>query len=107
LESIYGTLNGVFSEMPEKTLIVINDRTDLTNGYATAIPERTIVVFPVLPGPLESIYEHGDWPRELIMHEYTHVITFEPRHGVVRWLYSAFGSIVTPNILLPRWWLEG
>jgi hypothetical protein len=107
LEKIVKTLGGIFSEVPEKTLIVLNDRTDLTNGYATPIPTSTIVVFPVLPGPLESIYEHGDWPKELIMHEYTHVLSFEPRRGVVRVLHNIFGSIITPNILLPRWWLEG
>jgi hypothetical protein len=107
LEEIVQTLRGSFSAVPEKTLLVLNDRTDLTNGYATAIPVSTIVAFPVLPGPLESIYEHGNWPRELIMHEYTHILSFEPQRGVVKVLRSVFGSIITPTLFLPRWWLEG
>lgn len=107
LEEIADTLSKTFSRVPEKTLLVINDYTDLTNGYATALPRNTIVIFPVLPGPLESIYEHGDWSRELILHEYTHILSFEPRRGVMRVLRSVFGNIITPNMLLPRWWLEG
>jgi hypothetical protein len=107
LEEIVQILSGSFSAIPEKTLLVLNDRTDLTNGYATAIPEGTIVAFPVLPGPLESIYEHGNWARELIMHEYTHILSFEPQRGVIRVLRGIFGSIITPTLFLPRWWLEG
>lgn len=107
MEKIVKNLSTYFSAAPEKTLIVISDHTDLTNGYATAIPRSTIVIFPVLPGPLESIYEHGDWGNELLTHEYTHILSFEPARGVVKVLRYMFGSIITPNLLLPRWWLEG
>ncbi len=107
LESNYPVLHHYFEQMPESTTVVLNDRTDLTNGYATPIPYPHIVLFPVLPGPQETISEYGDWERELVMHEYTHILSFQPRRGLVKALYYTFGSIITPNMLLPRWYLEG
>ena len=49
LESNYPVLHHYFEQMPESTTVVLNDRTDLTNGYATPIPYPHIVLFPVLP----------------------------------------------------------
>lgn len=107
LEDNLGYLQTYFEHFPEKTTVILNDRTDLTNGYATPLPYRTMMLFPVLPGPSETISEYGDWARELTMHEMTHILSFEPRRGVVKGLYYIFGNIITPNLLLPRWWLEG
>lgn len=107
LEDNLGYLQTYFEHFPEKTTVILNDRTDLTNGYATPLPYRTMMLFPVLPGPSETISEYGDWARELTMHEMTHILSFEPRRGVAKGLYYIFGNIVTPNLLLPRWWLEG
>lgn len=107
LEDNISFLSTYFEFIPERTVVVIDDRTDLTNGYATPIPYRTIVLYPVLPGPQETISEFGDWARELAMHEYVHILSFEPRRGIVKGLYHVFGNVVTPNLLMPRWWLEG
>ncbi len=107
LEDNLGFLAQYFDMFPERTAVVLEDRTDLTNGYATAIPYRLIVLYPVLPGPQETISDTGDWARELTMHEFTHILSFEPRRGVVKGLRYVFGNVITPNLLLPRWWLEG
>lgn len=96
-----------FQNLPDKLTVVINDNTDLTNGYAKPIPYQLMMLFPVLPGPMESISEYGNWTRELLLHEYTHTMSFEARYNLAKPLYYALGTIVTPNILLPRWWLEG
>ncbi|MES3037283.1 MAG: hypothetical protein V4736_05185 [Bdellovibrionota bacterium] len=100
-------LQNYFTYAPGKTVIIINDRTDLTNGYATKVPYSHIMLFPVLPGPLESLGEPGDWALELLTHEYTHILTFEPATGAVKYLRYVFGSVMSPNILLPTWWKEG
>lgn len=107
LEDNLSFLAKTFIAFPERTVVVLNDRTDLTNGYATSIPYRTIMIFPVLPGPNDSITDYGDWERELVMHEFTHILSFEPRRSIVKGLYYTFGSLITPNLLLPRWFLEG
>jgi hypothetical protein len=107
IEKAYSLLSPVFTSQPEKTLIIINDKTDATNGYATRIPYPHIVTYPVLPGPQESLGESGDWSLELLAHEYTHILNFEPATGVFSLIRGVLGSIAAPNILLPSWWKEG
>ncbi len=106
-EEAWQRLNPVFSAKPERTVVILNDSTDLANGYATRIPYPHMMLYPVLPGPMESIAEYGDWPLEFVLHEYTHVLSFEPANGVFRVLRWGFGTIMAPNLLLPRWYLEG
>jgi hypothetical protein len=106
-EKAFAFLSPVFSVVPEKTLIIINDKTDATNGYATRIPYPHIMIYPVLPGPHESLSESGDWSLELIAHEYTHILTFEPANGIFKTLRGVFGTVSAPNLLLPNWWKEG
>jgi len=107
IEEAYSLLAPIFVATPEKTLIIINDKTDATNGYATRLPYPHIMAYPVLPGPQESLGEAEDWALEFLAHEYTHILTFEPATGVFKILRSVFGSIAAPNILLPNWWKEG
>ncbi|MBC7371131.1 MAG: hypothetical protein H7326_06180, partial [Bdellovibrionaceae bacterium] len=35
MERAYALTSPIFTSMPEKTLVIINDKTDATNGYAT------------------------------------------------------------------------
>lgn len=107
LESAHKELRPFFSEAPAKISVVINDKTDLTNGYATRIPYPHIFAYPVLPGPEESLGDTGDWAFELLAHEYTHILNMEPAGGVMKSLRSVFGTIISPNMLLPTWWKEG
>lgn len=100
-------INPLWPVVPAKVTVVLNDRTDLTNGYATFLPYPLIMLYPVLPSTQDSIGEFDDWAWELLVHEYTHVLSFEQRRGLAWGLSYIFGSILTPNALLPRWWLEG
>jgi hypothetical protein len=107
LEKAYHDLLPFFSERPTKISVLINDKTDITNGYATRIPYPHIVAYPVMPGPEDSLGDTGDWAFELLAHEYTHILNMEPAGGIMRPLRFLFGSIVSPNMLLPTWWKEG
>jgi hypothetical protein len=107
LETIYSIIAPVFPNTPEKTVVVLNDSTDVTNGYATAIPYPMIMLYPVLPSPSDVLSEYGDWAFELALHEYIHVLSFAPTSGAMKVLRNTFGTIIAPNMLLPRWWLEG
>jgi hypothetical protein len=106
-EHIFATLAPHLKEHPEKTILILNDSTDLANGYATRIPYPHIMLYPVMPSSIDSISEYGDWAYELLLHEYVHILSFEPAHGIVRGVRNVFGTIITPTMLLPRWWLEG
>ena len=107
-EEAYQTLNSRFNgEAPKKTVILINDVSDQANGSAVGIPYPIITAFGVLPGPSEPVSDYGNWGRELLMHEFTHILNFEPANGVFSPLRYIFGNLVRPNMFLPRWYLEG
>ena len=106
-EKAYQNLQTIFTAKPERTVLVINDSTDSSNGFATRLPYPTIMAFPVQINDHESLSEAGEWARELITHEMTHILQFEPALGFYKYLRPIFGSIVAPNLLLPVWWKEG
>lgn len=106
-ESAWMTLAPVLRTWPDKTVIVIDDRGDQANGMATGFPYPQMHLFPAMPSPGDSIGDTGPWGLELITHEYTHVLNFQPAHGFFNFARSIFGSVVRPNLLLPRWYLEG
>ena len=81
-EEAYASLITQFNQQaPEKTVIFIDDVSDQANGAAVGIPYSMITAFAVLPGPTDPVSDYGNWGRELLMHEYTHILNFEPANG--------------------------
>ncbi|HEX4922896.1 MAG TPA: hypothetical protein VFV50_02385 [Bdellovibrionales bacterium] len=106
-ERAHTILAPLFPELPGKTVIVIHDWTDMANGFATSFPRPLITIYPVLPTYLESISHYDNWSQQIILHEYAHILSMEEANGIISPLRFIFGSIVRPNALLPRWYLEG
>ncbi|MCB0357614.1 MAG: hypothetical protein KDD40_11430, partial [Bdellovibrionales bacterium] len=106
-EKAYHQLLPIFKEAPEKTLLVLNNSTDVVNGAATFFPYPMMMVFLNLPSPLSDIAAYEDWVEMLLIHEYAHILNMHPVHGFYSPLKYVFGSIIKPNALLPRWYLEG
>ncbi|MFN8945907.1 MAG: TolB family protein [Pseudobdellovibrionaceae bacterium] len=107
LEKAYAFLADRFSERPEKIVVIINDNTDSSNGYATPVPYPHMMIYPVLPLLQEPLGEPSSWSLELVTHEFTHILSFTPTNGFMYALKKIFGTIVVPNALMPLWWLEG
>lgn len=95
------------SPIPVKVPVVVADVTDSSNGAATFLPRSQIFVYPILPTTTSSLTEYDNWVKELMLHEYTHVVNFEPTSGVMGVLRTIMGGIVRPAGLLPRWYMEG
>ncbi|MBC7741099.1 MAG: hypothetical protein H7061_02800 [Bdellovibrionaceae bacterium] len=106
-ERAYAQLATVFSFTTNHLVLVVNDTTDISNGYATRIPYPLIMAYTVQIGDHESLSEAGEWGRELLTHELTHILQFEPAEGFYRFLKPVFGNIIAPNMLMPLWWKEG
>jgi hypothetical protein len=106
-EKAYSNLSTVFDRLTNRIVIIVNDTTDVTNGYATRIPYPHIMAYSVVSGDHDSLSEAGDWPQILLTHELTHILQFEPASGFYSVLRPIFGSIVAPNMLMPAWWKEG
>ena len=106
-EKAYQNLSKVFTHMTTRMVIVVNDTTDVPNGYATRIPYPHIMAYSVVAGDHDSLSESGDWASILITHELTHILQFEPATGVYTGLRYIFGNVIAPNMLMPSWWKEG
>ena len=106
-EQAYELLIPIFKEAPGSTIVFISDDTDRANGMASFLPYPMITVNPVLPTTFDSIDDYGDWPLELMIHEYTHILNMYPAHGIYAPLKYIFGHLVHPNAVLPKWYLEG
>ena len=107
-EQAYSNLSTVFQTLPEKITLVVNDTTDLSNGNATIFPYPLIFAYPVHVGQQDTLSESGEWAKELITHELTHIAQLYPCNGLInKILCTSFGSIVKPNNLSPLWWKEG
>ena len=106
-EEAYAHLATVFTNPIDRITLIVNDTTDISNGYATVIPYPHIMAYSVPIGDHESLSEAGEWARELVTHELTHIMQLEPAHGVYKYIKPIFGNIVAPNLLLPLWWKEG
>ena len=106
-ERAYSNLSGVFTQNTEKIVLIVNDTTDVANGYATRIPYPHIMAYSVVAGDHDSLSEAGDWASILVTHELTHILQFEPAGGFYEYLRPIFGNIIAPNMLMPSWWKEG
>lgn len=106
-ERSYQALEKYFAQFPEKTILVLNDHTDLANGSAGVFPYPIINLHTAIPAYNSSIGEYGDWFYELILHEYVHILNLYPTNSMFDYLNGIFGSIARPNMLLPRWSTEG
>ena len=107
-ELAYYNLSTVFTTLPEKVTVVISDNTDTSNGNATVFPYPLINVYPVLVGQQDNLSESGEWGKELLIHELTHVAQLYPYSSTgYKILRNIFGSIISPNLLMPNWWKEG
>ncbi|MFN3453318.1 MAG: hypothetical protein ACK41T_00060 [Pseudobdellovibrio sp.] len=107
-ERAYADVTSIFTIAPkEKIIVIINDSTDLSNGFATLIPYPYIMIYPVQVGKDETLSEAGEWAHELFTHELTHIFQLYPAEGVYQYIKPIFGTVVAPNLFMPLWWKEG
>lgn len=97
-----------FSEKhPKKTYIIVDHTKNFTNGSATFFPYPIIRLQPNAPSAFQTIGQYDDWLLELLVHEYTHILSFHNVRGIYTPLRWAFGSTISPGYFMPIWYLEG
>ncbi|MFQ5559938.1 MAG: peptidase S9, partial [Nitrospinota bacterium] len=123
-EVYHSVLTDIFRWTPkEKTQIVLLDNSDFSNASATIIPYNMIRIRTVPPSIDSTLGEYDDWLKELIVHEYTHILTLDSARGYSKALRYIFGkplpvfsdifslagalTITPPKFFLPSWWKEG
>ncbi len=87
--------------------IVVNDRTDVSNAFASSFPYNKIMVYPVPYDTEVLVSEYYDWVEELAIHELTHIIANDSVFGAYKALKFIFGNSMRPNGVQPAWLIEG
>ena len=109
-ETSYRRLSEFFSWQPAgKIDVVISDRSDLSNGFATAFPSDRVTIFVTSPPAFSVINDHQGWLETLLLHELAHVLHFDKVAGLPGALRHLLGRnpFLMPNALQPAWIVEG
>ena len=106
-EEAFDSLQVLSDQHPRTTYIIVDHTKNFSNGSATLFPYPLIKIQPNTPSPYQSIGQYDDWLYELLVHEYTHILSFHNVGGFYRPLRWLFGSTISPGYFMPLWYLEG
>lgn len=117
-ESVYPRITDWLRWKPEsRTQIVLVDSLDLSNGLASPLPFNFMGI--VLSPPDEGeLLQNREWLELVLTHEFTHVVHLDKASRAPLAMRRIFGRILFspipilipgtfPNLLEPRWLLEG
>ncbi len=108
VEDVYDEMTEEVGWTPRRrTEVVIVDRTDYANGYASTVPYNQIVLFATAPTGDSTLQLYEDWATGLFTHELTHILHMDANHGIVRAARGVVGRIASTNNLAPSWMIEG
>ncbi len=93
----------------KRTQLILTDRFDFSNGWATPLPRNTTTIIVTPPRSDSAINDYNDWLKTLITHEYIHILHLDKKEGAPLVLQKIFGriSLFFPNMLQPPWFIEG
>lgn len=108
VEDVYDTLVPEIGWTPRRrTEVVLIDRTDVANGFASIVPYNAITVFVTAPTENSVLNLYEDWNRTLFTHEFAHILHLDAHHGIVSVARAIVGRTASTNTLSPLWMTEG
>jgi hypothetical protein len=90
-----------------RTEVVLSDDVDDANGSATPLPYNTMRLYAVPPSSSSVLQDYRDWLRQLVQHEYVHVLHLDRTGGLPAAVNEVFGKLWLPNGLVPPLFVEG
>lgn len=109
-ERVHTQLSPVIGWQPEEPVdIVLTDRQDIANGFASFFPADRMTIFVTPPDEITSLEDHGGWLDTVLTHEYIHILHLDKAAGIPGFLRHVFGRniLLFPNALQPAWLIEG
>jgi hypothetical protein len=102
----------------EKTHIVLLDFTDSPFGATIPFPHNAIYIglTPPFASPLPFLVDYDDWLKEVVAHEYVHILHLDMHNGTSSVVRKIFGrepfplfvfNGAFPNLIQPDWLIEG
>lgn len=91
---------------PRKISVIMHSKTAYSNGMVAWAPRRV----ELYNTPHQEIAAQN-WMRELVLHEYRHVVQIEKMHQgftkILSWLLGEQASMIPLGLYVPLWFLEG
>lgn len=78
-----------------------------SNGLAKVFPYNMVILNDYPPLAPHYLSNTTDWIKQLVVHEYIHILTMDMTRGPINKLRYIFGSMVKTNAVIPRWLAEG
>ncbi len=104
-EEVHNQLEPQYKSKAYLTHFVLVFHQDIANAYTTAYGMDHIIFFISQP-ELFSFANYDDWIKQLIVHEYTHILTLRQYYGFWNYLWRILTGN-PPNHALPDGILEG
>ncbi|MBL0892609.1 MAG: hypothetical protein IBJ19_18635, partial [Gemmatimonadaceae bacterium] len=92
-----------------KVDLLLQDNTDVSNGFAQVFPSNRVVIYTVPPVSSRELRFHDDWLRMVITHELAHIFHIDRTRGLWRagrWVFGR-NPLLFPNSFVPSWVKEG
>ncbi|MCB9633936.1 MAG: PD40 domain-containing protein [Sandaracinus sp.] len=107
-ENTHANLREILDHEPrERVHIALTDDSDSANGSATTLPYTQMALFAAAPEDIGALGDYDDWFHLLVTHEHTHVLHLDTIGGLPRFLNRLLGKTFAPNLVQPRWFIEG
>lgn len=109
-EKVHVQLLPFFAAAPNhKTIIVLVDDYDYSNGWATPFPFNQIRLYVNPPESVAGLEHTDEWLHGLILHEYVHTLHLNMGAGSVADLRRLFGRLpwLFPHQFTPSLFIEG
>lgn len=95
------------SNPAQRTEVTLLDSEDTTNGFALPLPNNQIFIYLSSPPADQLMGRYDSWLRDLLIHEYTHVLHMEKTAGLPSLINRVFGRSYFPNLIQPIFLIEG
>lgn len=100
-------VHNYFNSRPLSDVHIVVENASQSNGMATVFPYNKITLYDFPPLGENYLAKTEAWIRNLVIHEYVHVVTMDMTSGWINYLRFFFGSSVKVNGLIPKWLNEG
>lgn len=102
-EEVYGPITGLYDHEPDhKVNFLLIDRLDYSNGAAFFYDNKVEIWLPALDSPLRGTH---NWLRNVITHEFTHIIQLQAsmkqsrRHPATYFQWLSYEDVRRPDVL--------
>ncbi len=94
-------------EPKKRVQITLTDESGFANGFASVLNYNQVQLFATAPDDLSVLNDFDDWMSILVTHEHTHILHLDTIGGIPSVINEIFGKVWAPNVLQPRWLIEG